>query len=904
MGTAFHIPLAITSAALRRPFRAELAHALAAAVALLEPAERRLATLYVAPASNGRFGPARPGTRNIPVCMRLPNLGAATATQWLPNLQSAVDRLGPQFLPVGPVLPVDIKDQPPLPMEPMLDLRLRFITPLVHDNTADELLNAAAFIALVRACWQARHGREATFKDDATSLQLLAHLGHTSAAVRGGQAFEGTLFLRGTSPALLAVLTQLQGSALVHPRHRLAVEWRGAFDLSWQRCGWLDLALASRRRLAASARLALDRDDLDPVPQPDGAPADALTLAQTILAQVGSPHGWTPQPSTAWVMHRTGHAPRMIEKLQTMDLVLQQHVLRLLQPIFERLFHPASHGFRPGRGRETAMATVRAGMAAGHVFALKADISQCFASVDHGRLLTALDRVLPRADRMLRALLAAVIAQPFVVDGQQQARTGGLAQGAPLSPLLVNLFLTPLDHSAAAPRWVYVRFADDFIVLTRSRRDATEALAQIESALETLGLALAPHKTQIAHIDQGFDFLGEHLDKRALEPVHDAVAAQRKPLLVTEPYLHLGVNGAALQARRGAQLVGTWPLRRLSGLLILARCNLSSTLLERCSTNNIPIAISLRSGKQIAVMVPNQRSAQLAQHKHACWHEALSAASRLALAQAVVQAKLNNVCALVQQRDPSSTQLQTLRRIRHQSTRATTTEALRGHEGAAARLSFGWLQQQLLPGQAPAFTSRRRARGAPDRLNSVLNLGYYLLFTRLNAMVRLVGLNPYLGWLHDGDDDYETLVYDLMEPFRPFVDRLILRQINRQALRAQHFETTPGQHRLTREAVREFAEAFEYMLGEKVGNHRLRDLLWTQVRSVAAFVAGRSPLWLFHWHLRAEDATTPIEATMLTLQDDPWVDELEVDPEADTANHLASVPQRTVGHGLPQTFPP
>ena len=51
-----------------------------------------------------------------------------------------------------------------------------------------------------------------------------------------------------------------------------------------------------------------------------------------------------------------------------------------------------------------------------------------------------------------------------------------------------------------------------------------------------------------------------------------------------------------------------------------------------------------------------------------------------------------------------------------------------------------------------------------------------------------MALNPYLGWLHNSEEDYESLVYDLMEPFRPFVDRVVLRLINRQELRAADFD--------------------------------------------------------------------------------------------------------------------
>ena len=103
------------------------------------------------------------------------------------------------------------------------------------------------------------------------------------------------------------------------------------------------------------------------------------------------------------------------------------------------------------------------------------------------------------------------------------------------------------------------------------------------------------------------------------------------------------------------------------------------------------------------------------------------------------------------------------------------------------------------------------------------------------------------------DDDYETIVYDMMEPFRPFIDRLLLRLINRQALRALHFEPKPGAHWLTRDGQRLLAEAVERMFVERAGRHRLRDLMWTQVRAVSDLVSGAGQMWMFRWQLRGDD---------------------------------------------------
>lgn len=132
--------------------------------------------------------------------------------------------------------------------------------------------------------------------------------------------------------------------------------------------------------------------------------------------------------------------------------------------------------------------------------------------------------------------------------------------------------------------------------------------------------------------------------------------------------------------------------------------------------------------------------------------------------------------------------------------------------------------------------------------------------------MRLLGLNPYCGWLHDASGPYESLVYDLMEPMRPFVDRLALRLINRQELRARHFDDATGQWRMESETARLVAERFEQALGERVQGVVLRELLWHQVRSVRELVLERGGLWLYRWEPR-QMLPAPPEPQVLTLQE-------------------------------------
>ena len=885
---AFH--LLLTASALRRNWQAELAARCAAVVGPPRACRRAGLGLHLQVLRRHASDYNHPGGRRVRAVLRCtgdwpvePELVLGALLPALnPGVAGLVLQSGPQICAAAP--PVALAH------DGLADLCLMFSTPLPLSNTVGGWgIDAAAFLSMVRDSFAALGVRSLQLPDNPLTLGVLAHFARRvpcpgagpSAKSDRSDGLVGPVFLRNPSPALVDALVLLQSSHLVSQGGRLPLEWRGHFRLWWQRTPWLDRTLPNVKRLAEVAHQQAADDDARPVPDDHGGVQSPLTLARSIAGRLRAAGGYVPAATTAFALHRPGREPRIVEQLATADLVLQRRLLHILSPLFERLFAPQSYGYRPGRGREDAVNAVRAALREGFVYVLEADVAHCFPSIDHAKLVQRIDEVILRTDVKLRALLLAFVQQPYVLDQRSGVRSGGLAQGAPLSPLWMNLLLTPLDRAFEQPGFRMVRYADDFVVLARSKADAQQALTIAGQVLLNLGLRLAESKTSVGHLRQGFKFLGETFQVQTLEPEEAAVAAQRKPLLITQPWLQLGVNGAALEVRRLGRILGTWPMRRLSGLVVTARCSLSSALLERCAQHDIAIALATQGGRRVTVMAPAQRSLLLAQHRHALWYEALSPSARLALAKVVVQAKLHNAANLVRQRSPSDGLLDALHETCRVLDAAPSTDVLRGHEGHAARLCLRWFQSQLLPQARAAFASKARSRGAPDRLNSAFNFAYHLLYARFHAMVQLRGLNPYLGWLHDSDDDYETLVYDMMEPFRPFIDRLLLRLINRQALRALHFEPKPGAHWLTRDGQRLLAEAVERMFGERAGRHRLRDLMWTQVRAVSDLVSGAGPLWMFRWQLRGDDeAMGQAEPPLLTLDsaDDDDGDDEPTDP--------------------------
>jgi len=667
----------------------------------------------------------------------------------------------------------------------------------------------------------------------------------------------GSLFLRAPPPILLLALEALEslhGLALSRRGKGLTVITEGAYRLRWQQAPWLDQAVLHRKRLLAQARLLCEQRNSPTLSDESGRLLSPEQATDRLLRQAQQ-QSWLWEPNLMHLVPKPDHAPRAIEVLSPLHSLWQRHLLRVLSKAWEPLFSSNSYGFRPGLGAHTALAALREALSEGYTYVVRTDISRCFDSVSHDLMMAAVNAALPQCDQLSRASIANALTQPHILAAQHHERKQGLVQGAPLSPLLLNLFLTPLDQQLGALQVFTIRYADDILVLARSRTQAQQSLSLIKQGLSQLQLQVAPEKTLVHHIKQGFQFLGQHFDGQPVEVQPTSLPAQRKPLIISWPWMQLGVNGASLEAKREGQVIGRWPLRRLSAVVLLSPCNLSTTLIERCLKQDVTLGLTLHTGRQHLVMPPLARHTYDLAHQHALWHSAMSPTQRLANAQSLVDAKLHNMGMLVAQRTPRSPLRSALREIQAQVVSTSDLATLRGYEGYAARLCFKWLNEQVRADLRQHFNAPRRARGAPDRLNSLLNLGYYFLAARLRVWVRLQALNPYLAWLHDADDPYETLVYDLMEPFRPFVDRLVLRYINRQEVRADHFAKEPGHHRLSPQAAARFAQAFEATLGERVGAHLLRDLIWLQARAVRAAIQQPASLWVFRWQARAPDSS-------------------------------------------------
>ncbi len=219
----------------------------------------------------------------------------------------------------------------------------------------------------------------------------------------------------------------------------------------------------------------------------------------------------------------SGENGRPLAILTVADRVVLRAVGSLLAEVVEPQLSPVACGYRPGRSALDAVRAVEQWIRAGRVWILRADVEKFFEHIDHERLFEALAPVVP--DEPLRRLIRQALRAQVLDGGALVDPTEGIAQGSPLSPVLSNIYLTPLDRALEGLPVGAVRYSDDICIAAADRETVATARDAVEARLSALGLRLKEAKTWQGRAEEGFTLLGYRFDEHGAGPATQAVEA-------------------------------------------------------------------------------------------------------------------------------------------------------------------------------------------------------------------------------------------------------------------------------------------------------------------------------------------------------------------------------------------
>ncbi|MGV1006485.1 MAG: CRISPR-associated endonuclease Cas1 [Candidatus Nanopelagicales bacterium] len=527
----------------------------------------------------------------------------------------------------------------------------------------------------------------------------------------------------------------------------------------------------------------------------------------------------------------------------TMSTVADRVVERALAPVLaaavDDTLSPFSFGFRRGLGVRDACCALAESLFAGWTHVVRTDIAAAFDSVPRLAVMQQLIARVPdrRALRVVELLL-------LRLDAAGLAGVG-IPTGSSLSPLLLNLYLDPVDRWLLARGCTPIRFADDLAIPVAGPAAGESLISDLGSWLEVLGLSLNSEKTAVVSADHGVAFLGQRVRGLGESAPGSGYAHPRRVTVMVPAGGMARVSHRHLRVDRDGETLVTVNLARVRQVVLVGRVGVTTPLIAECAKAGVEICLVSSSGQFVARIGRARRGdVRIRKSQFAA---AADAGRVLRLAADMVVGKLSNMrVAVLRARRGAGGVGATDKRvadtleaaIKH-AQQAESGAALMGLEGAATRAYFQWLADRLDGSWQFAGRNRRPPR---DPVNAMLSFGYTLLFADTATAAELAHLDPELGFLHNPRWGRPSLALDLAEQWRPvIVDNVVMSLVDRGSVTPADFRDGGPDVgcRMNDKARRALLAAYERRMLTRTGatlgagRRSMREWVWMSASALA-----------------------------------------------------------------------